>query len=71
MQGMLQKNKREKKLLTDFTYRRPSLRRKKQMIKYSTARGLYERDQPKAKEFKCNERGLPTVTRRLKKLLKG
>ena len=55
MQGMLQKNKREKKMLTDFTYslyRRPSLRRKKQMIKYSIARGLYERDHPKAKEYK-------------------
>lgn len=65
MQGMLQKNKREKKMLTDFTYslyRRPSLRRKKQMIKYSIARGLYERDHPKAQEFKCNEQGLPTVT---------
>ena len=36
MQGMLQKNKRGKKMLTGFTYslyRRPSLRRKKQMIK--------------------------------------
>ena len=42
-------------MLTDFTYslyRRPSLRRKKQMIKYSIARGLYERDHPKAKEYK-------------------